>query len=225
LEIQIKLLSNHRASLDYGNDKFRVFISDRLNFQAYKAYSNKVTEITNNGDVTDFSLNGDGDAVTIRNNTNYGIDLFLNDKNTLNLYGNTNAFLAKQSDFDEVGTQYVNGLMTDQYDMTTNLHDVGIGFYNSLFYKHQFDDKGHDLSSQFDYYTFSNEADNTFDLTYTYLDSLLDNPIEINRFEKTRNRRQMVQSRNEYSRVISNMKWKFGYWAYYQWLDNEFGWI
>jgi outer membrane receptor protein involved in Fe transport len=218
-----KLASNHRANIDYGNDKFRVFISDRLNYQGYRAFSNKETEIVSEGDVVNFRLNGDGDAVTIRNNTNYGIDLFLNDKNTLNLYGNTNAFLAKQSDFDEVGTQYVNGLMTDQYDMTTNLRNEGLGFYNSLFYKHNFEQKGHELTSQIDYYTFSGNAHNTFDYMYTFLDGTLDEPIEINRFEDTRNHRQMVQSRNEYSKVFAKIRWKFGYWAYYQWLDNDFG--
>jgi outer membrane receptor protein involved in Fe transport len=217
-----KIASNQRANLDYGNEKFRIFFSDRLNYQAYRAYSKKETRITDNQNTTEFQLAGSGDASWLRNNANYGIDLFLNDKNVLNFYGSSNAILSKQKDFNETGIQYLNNELTDNYQLETNLHTAGLGFYNSLFYKHKFDQKNHDISVQLNYYTYSDNSDNTFDYHYNFIDSLLAEPLILNRFEDTRNNRKMAEWRSDYTRMAGKIKINAGYWSYFQWLNNNY---
>jgi len=217
-----KIASNHRGNIEYGGEKFRVFASDRLNYQSYKAYSKQKTRITNNGDITDFTQTGEGYASWLRNSTNYGIDFFINDKNTLNIYGDAYVYVRNQDEFNEQGTETINNELTRKFNLINDQKDIGRGLYNSLYYKHKFNDKGHQITSQFNYYNYKASGNHQYDYRYTYLDSILPQPFELSRNEETENRRNMFEWRNDYSRNIGKFQLKGGYWTYYQWFDNTF---
>ncbi len=217
-----KIASNHRANLEYGGEKFRVYLSDNLNYQSYKAFSKQETRVGEPGNQTHLIQEGDGYASWTRNNLNYGLDVFINEKNTINYYGSSYIYRSFQDDIDEHGIQKFNNNLVAEYDLLTNMKSIGRGLYNSLYYKHDFKGKRHNFTSQVNYYTYKSDANNEYGFLYTYLDSLLPNPFILNRSEDIENHREMVEWRNDYAVPIGNYNLKGGYWSYYQWYDNYF---
>ncbi|ALO15625.1 hypothetical protein L21SP5_01986 [Salinivirga cyanobacteriivorans] len=216
------VLGNQNASIEYGNDKFRVFLSDRLLFENFDANQTTETRITNGNDVTSLYEEGSGNATWLNNSTNYGIDLFLNDKNTINLYGSAYLRNMNQKNYEQHGIQKTNDMLTKEYDVLMNQKDLGIGLYHSLFYEHKFDEKHNKITSQVNYYNYKSNGDNRYEYTYSYLNSELTDPLEINRFEDINNKRNMIEWKNDYQQMLGSIKMKAGYWSYYQWYDNKF---
>ncbi len=217
-----KIASNHRANLEYGGEKFRIYLSDRLNYQSYKAFTKQETRVGEPGNQTYLLQSGDGYASWTRNNLNYGLDIFINEKNSINYYGSSYIYQRLQDDIDEHGIQKYNNNLMAEYDLLTNMKSIGRGLYNSLYYKHDFEGKQHKFTSQFNYYRFNDDTDNDYDFSYSYLDSVLPEPYILNRFENIDNHREMIEWRNDYSLPIGNYIFKAGYWSYYQWYDNYF---
>ncbi len=213
---------NDNASIEYGNDKFRVFLSDRLHAENFNAVQTTETRITTNGNQISLDQQGEGTAQWLNNSTNYGIDLFLNDKNTINLYGRYYIHRSNHLDYTQYGKQKLNGVLTDEYIMTMDELSDGRSLFNSLYYKHNFTGSKHYITSQLNYYDYQSFQDNEYHYKYTFLDEELEEPTIINRFENTNNNRDMFQWKNDYSRIIGNVRMKFGYWSYYQWYNNTF---
>ena len=213
---------NQRLSLEYGSEKFRVFVSNRTHLENFDATQITETRITNGTDQTSLFQEGNGNAQWTNSSTNYGIDLFLNDKNTINLYGSYYFHASKQIDYLQHGIQNLNGTLTDEYDLNFDEQSAGHGFYNSLYYKHDFTQKGQTYTSQFNYYNYSSGSQNDYRYAYSYLDGALTDPLIISRFEDINNSRNMLEWKNDYSQVFGQTRMKAGYWSYFQWYNNRF---
>jgi hypothetical protein len=213
---------NQRVSLEYGNNKYRVFLSNRTHLESFDATQITETRITDGADQTSLFQEGSGNASWLNSSTNYGVDLFLNDKNTLNLYGSYYYHASKQLDYLQHGIQQLNGPLTSEYDVDLNEESAGHGFYNSLFYKHDFAQKGQSYTSQFNYYNYSSGNQNDYNYTYSYLDGELASPLMVSRFQEIDNNRNMLEWKNDYTQVFGKTKMKAGYWSYFQWYNNTY---
>jgi hypothetical protein len=213
---------NQRLSLEYGNDKFRVFLSNRTHLESFDATQITETRITDGTDQTSLFQKGSGNARWMNSSTNYGIDVFLNDNNTLNLYGSYYYHASKQLDYLQHGIQQLNGALTSEYNVDLNEESAGHGFYNSLFYKHDFAEKGQSYTCQFNYYNYSSGNKNDYRYAYSYLDGDLASPLIVSRFQEIDNSRNMLEWKNDYTQVFGKTKMKAGYWSYFQWYNNTF---
>ena len=213
---------NERGSIEYGNENFRVFLSDRLHYERLNGNQTTETQITTGPDMITLKEHGSGIVSWMNNNASYGIDLFLNDKNTINLYGNMYHHHQNQSGYEQEGIEKLNNVLQKDYNLEMDQIDRGRGIYNSLFYEHKFNEKNHKITSQFNYYNYNSDADNDYDYTYNYLNGPLSEPVTLDRFEDIANTRNMFEWKNDYQQILGKIKMKAGYWSYYQWYDNQF---
>src|SRR3972149_5721057 len=83
-----KIVANPRVNLEYGTNKYRVYAGTRLHVEKFPGGEYLYTRLDNTFE-TPFENErlGSGTNRWINNYTNYGIDFFLNDKTSLNFYG------------------------------------------------------------------------------------------------------------------------------------------
>lgn len=87
----------------------------------------------------------------------YGSDYFINNRNHLNFYGFVNPWSQQHNGLTSMN---ING--TEHWKAEKQDKDINTGFFNSIFYKHIFDEsKGKEISSDFSKYRF--KADNTIE--------------------------------------------------------------
>lgn len=216
-----KFTGKQSANLEYGGNKYRIFASDRLHYQSYVGHNKREVENLTENNLLIFKQIGQGDAQWTRNNGTYGIDYFIDNKNTINLYGTYYSVRRKQTDFNERGTQTVDGNLTEQYDLLSNSNTVGRGFFNSLFYKHSSESNESDFTTQINHYNYTSTTDNDYRFTYTYLGGAETTPLEILRTEESANDRNVIEWKNDFSQKVKQLRFKMGFWSYYQWIENE----
>jgi Outer membrane receptor for ferrienterochelin and colicins len=159
-------LSSPYASLDYGTGKFRFFTSFNGH---YEGFDNLKKGYRRNGNL-EYTADGEGLFSYSTSTIHYGIDFFINDKNTLNLYGNYNP---QQFNMDYMLDKYLkqNGTVTDYFTTDMKSHDAMRGSFYSLYYKKAFTKAGHELSLDMNFYDFHSTRNNSY-LDQNYLDDL-----------------------------------------------------
>ncbi|MFO7863281.1 MAG: TonB-dependent receptor [Salinivirgaceae bacterium] len=215
-----KFTGKQTANIEYGNEHIRLFGSNWLHYQQYKAYTEKSIHDETGSVPHEVMQIGSGMAQWLRNNSSYGIDYFINEKNTLNLYGNYYHVSNRRNDFSLHSLEYQNQLPVNEFELLENSIRKGQGAYNSLFFRHDFD-QSHQLTSQANYYYYTSTTNNKFEYDHMLLDA---NPTTLSsmRKESGDNIRNMIEWKNDYVRPIGNTKLKIGYWSYYQYIDNNF---
>jgi len=93
-------LGNEYANLQYGTKIFRVFVSDRLHYENFPASNIIQSQLMSGEDTITIETTGSGRAAWLNNSLSYGFDWFINDKNTINLYGNYYIRRSNNSDYD-----------------------------------------------------------------------------------------------------------------------------
>jgi outer membrane receptor protein involved in Fe transport len=212
-------IGNENANLEYGNEKFRVFVKDRFHLERFPAASYVSTEITEGAETTSLIEEGTGNASWLNNNLNYGFDWFINDKNVINLYGEHFTHRSNNSDYQYNGIQALNDSVISSYDMNLNKTEDKSRLFNSLFYKHLFDQNKQFFTIQINHYQYHGQFHNAYN--YTLLNQP-ENPEYSSRIENIDNHKQMLEWKNDYSQEFENVKLDLGAWSYYQWFDNNY---
>ena len=143
-------------SLMYGFKKLNLFTSynGEINYENIDECVYRSS--WNDDDITYISSVQSVRQRNLFNQFHYGLDYFLNDKNQLNYYGFYNPFSYEQNGDVVVN---VSGLETDEWNAQRKEKDRNTGFFNSLYYKHAFDQRGGELA--FDFSHFYLDASNT----------------------------------------------------------------
>jgi hypothetical protein len=139
------VLSRSNASFDlffkklriYGGGFFRV---NQFDIEIFEDRTNYLLE-----DTSHLSRVTKGLSKDLRAGYNYGIDWFWNDNNTLNFYSSGRPGIANDNDFITDITYKSDTGRYNSRGSTTNIDDNGFYDY-SLFYKHKFPKKNHDIS-------------------------------------------------------------------------------
>ncbi|MFP4664081.1 MAG: TonB-dependent receptor domain-containing protein [Bacteroidales bacterium] len=215
-------LGNGNASLQYGNKNFRVFVSDRFHYENFPGSKLITNRIIQNSDTIITETKGNGRASWLNNSFSYGFDWFINDKNIINLYGEYYLHQTNNSNYLLHSIERYNSETGSEYDLNQSVLSDNKRLYNSLFYKHDFEDKEHYLSSQWNHYRYSSNANNHYDYQYTYINPEISPDLHHSRNEKIRNERQRLEWKNDYSRKLGKHRFGAGALSYYQWFDNNY---
>lgn len=147
---------NNSLSLNYRNGK--------ANF--YGSYGNRLGEGITNGFINRTLERTGQDILGIADRTShllkFGVDYYLNDKNTLSIYTNQNFFDAVSD--AERNITFLDAPDTDfnQFDLTNR--DNTNASYN-LDFKHDFTKEGHSIELEVDYNTLKSDTNNDFDFS------------------------------------------------------------
>lgn len=147
---------NNSLSLNYRNGK--------ANF--YGSYGNRLGEGVTNGFINRTLERTGQDILSIADRTShllkFGVDYYLNDRNTLSVYTNQNFFDAVSD--AERNITFLDAPDTDfnQFDLTNR--DNTNASYNVDF-KHDFTKEGHSIELEVDYNTLKSDTNNDFDFS------------------------------------------------------------
>ena len=144
---------NSSIDMNYRNGKFNL----------YGNYGNNIFKNQNNGLITQIENNSFQTISLLDNNKSHlyklGIDVYLNDKNTISVFTNQNVFDGKtlnKSDFI-----FNENMSNNQFQTTDFINDNNSAQYN-FDYKLDFDKEGHNIELEIDHNIFDNtiETDN-----------------------------------------------------------------
>jgi hypothetical protein len=216
------IVGNHTGSIEYGTEKYRIFVTDRAHFEKFTALSESSTLIHNLSESSLLVEEGEGIAKWLNNTVNYGVDLFLSENHTLNIFGSYYNHFSNNVDYTQNGKQFSDDVLSDEYTLYMDRISSGRGVYQSAFYRYLFDEKKHEFTSQLNYYNYKANYENDYAYDYFFMDQ---NEVEIDlfkRYENIENKRNMFEWRNDYSRPLGDWMLKAGYWSYFQKYNNSF---
>jgi hypothetical protein len=208
------------ASLDYGYSNIRLYVSDRMHLEKFNGYQETNTIRNISGDNYQQINLGKGNFSMMNNNFNYGMDLFVNDKNTLNFFGNISYNDFKFNDFKFDSRQYINNELINKEIIGQDYKNNGKSYYYSLFYKKKFTNPEQELTMQAGYYDYSGRDYQHFN----HQQKDLNNDEIVNQYtreEIINNKRKSVEYKVDYSQNFKKSTLETGAKTYYQWLDNE----
>jgi hypothetical protein len=213
------ILMNPSASLDYGFSNFRFYVSDRMHYEKFVGYQEANTIKTLDNSIDQQLKKGEGDFNWTNNNLNYGVDWFINEKNTLNFFGNYRIYQSKMSDFDFDSRHYIDEVFTDWEQIGQNNKEAGSSNYFSLFYKLKIDDKK-EITAQAGYYDYAGENFNNF--RHHILDITTGDEIDnYLRQDIINNHRNSTKLQIDYTQNFEKSTLELGSKSYYQWYDNK----
>jgi len=222
--ISDKLFSNTSANLEYGLGKVRVFGS--VNYHIEKFNDIKIDtyrKSTQNGVLSEYRQDSDGKGFFMFGGFDYGVDWFINDKNTLNLYGNyrpANGMRFKMN-YDK---ELLENNQTQAFFTSYNEDmDINASTYFSTFYKHNFNKPSQEFTLDVNYYNYLGDHDRFYKDQYYLTDKVTVNGLPIERTEYNTDNKQAFGLKADYTQPIAkDYKLSGGYNNYSQWMDNTF---
>ena len=218
-----KILVNPAANLEYGNSKFRIYAADRMHFEGFNGKEFLSTEVDNTYGQPYFNDRvGQGKNNWYFNFLNYGIDWFLSDKSSLNLYGEWRNFQGKGNDFLFTNKRYENNTMVSYYESLRDSKDDNNNYVLSLFYKQKMNKEENQLTAEVYAQQQHNVSYSDFiDSYFTGNDfTTVDNVVY--RSENTDNIKNTFEFKLDYTFVLKKVKNEAGIRAYTHWMDNDY---
>lgn len=213
-------IMNPSASLDYGYSNVRIYVANRMHFEKFTGYQETNTIKTINNTIDQQVKRGDGDFSWLNNNLNYGIDWFINDKNSLNFLGNYSIHQALYTDFQFDSRHLFNDVLIGRELIDQGIDEKGNSNYFSLYYKRKFDNPDKELTAQAAYYDYSGRNNNEF--RHHILDVVSGDILdEYLRKEIINNHRNTAKFELDYTQNFTKSKLELGSKTYYQWYDNQ----
>lgn len=214
-------VAEYSGSLEYGTEKYRLFINDHTHFERFSAIIDNKTEMMTKGDDILLTEKGKGTALWGNNSLNYGMDFFISDRTFLNLYGSAYQHLSNHKDYEQNGNLFLDGNISDSYLLQLNRRSLGKSFFQSAFFKHQFNEKSN-LSSQVNYYNYQADKRNNYTYDYDIIDGLTDDFVEFTRKEQISNKRNKIDCKTDFKQTFSKIQFDAGILTYFQEFDNEY---
>ena len=150
LGYQLEPKFNSAIDMNYRNGK--------LNF--YGSYGNNISDNRNSIflEQTESGLSQDLDILEERNSHlfKFGVDYYINDKNTFSVFTNQNLF--DGSALGESDLTFSNDISSNQMQVLDNINENESEQYN-VNYKLDFDKEGHNIELEADYNTFNNDVE------------------------------------------------------------------
>ncbi len=216
------IITNNTAKLDIGMDNFRFFASDRLHYEQFDITQTFYRRSFNENNDLIYDQTADGNGMWMHNSLHTGFDWFINDKNSLNFYAN---YRPRSGGFEV--TSYTDMLENKESNAfllsEAENKDKSASSQYSLYYKRNFDKKGREMAFEISYYNHLSSNENEYIEQYYAPDKVTKIGEVIERSELTRNNRNSMSIRLDYTHPFSeNTKLEVGYKNYNQWIDNEF---
>ncbi len=216
-------LANPEASLEYGNRNFRLYAADRLHFEKFSGKEFLSTEVDDTyGQPYYNNRVGKGKNQWRFNFMNYGIDWFLSDKSSLNLYGEWTNFNGVGNNFLFTNSRYEDNAMVSYFESLRDNDQENNSHVVSLFYKQKMNKEGNELTAEAYYQRQHNTSFNDFVDSYFSEPEFAEVDNTIFRTEKTDNLKNTAEFKLDYTFLWKNVKNEAGIRAYSHWMDNDF---
>jgi hypothetical protein len=218
-----KGLFSPQASIEYGNSKFRIYVSDRMHYERFRGSQLLKTYVDNGpGTSTYFNKNSSGINSWQNNNMNYGIDLFLSERTSLNFLGEWESGVGLTEDFLSTSSKYINKKLTDSIVTEEYEKEKFSNKFSSVYFKHKFAKEGNELIAEVNYYVQDNNKKSRYTDTKYLPADLINASDTTKRKEISNNSRYTVEFKTDYSFIIKNMKGESGIRISENWMDNNF---
>jgi hypothetical protein len=207
------------ANLDYGFSNIRFYAGDRMHFEKFNSFQEINTIRTISEQNYQQLKTGKGNLSSVNNDFNYGMDWFVNNKNSLNFFGNISYNNSKFYNFKFNSQQLIDDVLMSKEKIDQDYKNKGRSNYYSLFYKRIFENPDKELKMQAGYYDYSGQDYQYF---LHHQQDLATDEItnEYSREEIVNNKRKSVEYKIDYSQTFKKSSLETGATSYYQWFDN-----
>jgi len=197
--------------LEYGTQNFRVYVSNRTSLNKWESREEKDAS---QGDTLNYTRFARGTDQWLFNNLQYGFDIFLNPNNTLNYVGEWRTHTHKKYDFKIREEIFRYDTLSTAIHSDFSLQEKGNSLFHSVFYKHKFNDNGHEITMDLNYYDFQGNNRDEYNNKYLLTDTLKTIITRIG------NNRITSEQKIDYSLPTTLIKHEMGYHSYFQRMDN-----
>ncbi|MBN1184435.1 MAG: TonB-dependent receptor [Bacteroidales bacterium] len=218
-------ISNNSANLEWGYSNIRVFASWHMHYESFEDVginSERVSDIDNIHTILE--QNGLGTGTFANQKFHYGMDYFINDKNSLSFYGNYRPPSLDQEMKGRTTSSLIEDGSIINYFVAENSEDNNnVSSYYSVFYKHSFNKTAHELTADINYYNYDGTNKSFYNTQYYMPDMITPFDDLIFRDETTDNQRSRLRFKTDYSHPVNEyLKIEIGYEGEIQWYDNKF---
>ena len=218
-----KIVAEPSANIEYGNQKFRIYIGDQLHFERFNGKEMLTTKVDNGISAPyRFEKTGEGINSWQNNYMNYGADWFINDKTSLNFLGEWRTWKGVNDDYKSVSQVYTDDVLTQYINTDKNSLNRSDNYYFSLYFVKKFNKEGNEIKAE-GYYNNETGKDNNDYMEY-YMDP---SDIEtmnrmVERSDLTENMRKNAEIKLDGTFMVKNIKNEVGARTYGSWMGNEF---
>ncbi|MDF1549309.1 MAG: outer membrane beta-barrel family protein [Bacteroidales bacterium] len=203
---------------EYGRGKIRLFGTYNIYFRNHSRINEtiRISYDESNENYRYYSFSKLDKPLELGHFFQYGLDIFINDKNTLNFTGDNKISISDFKTILNTGS-YLNNLITDSLNSLKIFRGKYFQDNYSVFYKRHFDDKENEFNVDLNYYRMQFEEKNTFNESYYWLNR------NIVRSENSIDHKESINFKTNYSHEISDIfNLQIGYKFYYLNGKNEF---
>ncbi len=218
-----KIVAEPSANIEYGNQKFRVYVGDQLHFERFQGKEIITTEVDNGTTAPyRFEKTGEGTNSWQNNYMNYGADWFINDKTSLNFLGEWRTWKGVNDDYESVSKVYTDEVLTQYLNTDRNSLNRSDNYYFSLYFVKKFNKEGNEIKAEA-YYNTETGTDNNDYMEY-YMDPADIETVTrvVDRSDLTENMRKNAELKLDGTFMLKNIKNEVGLRSYGSWMGNEF---
>jgi ferric enterobactin receptor len=218
-----KIVAEPSANIEYGNQKFRIYIGDQLHFERFNGTEILTTKVDNGISAPyRFEKTGEGVNRWQNNYMNYGADWFINDKTSLNFLGEWRTWKGVNDDYKSVSQVYTNENLTQYINTNKNSLNRSDNYYFSLYFVKKFNKEGNEIKAE-GYFNTESGKDNNDYVEYYMDPSDIETVTQIvDRSDLTENMRKNAEFKLDGTFMLKNIKNEVGARTYGSWMGNEF---
>jgi hypothetical protein len=218
-----KIVAEPNANFEYGNQKFRFYISDQLHFERFHGSEKLVTLIDDvNGQPYSYERNGKGINSWQNNYMNYGIDWFLNEKSSLNFLGEWRSWKGISNDYLSYSKIFLGNDLNEYLKTVKDASDKSNNYYFSLFYQRKFNKEGNELKAEVYFNQQNGRTSNAYGETYIDTEDLITPLSFVDRVDLTENLRKNGEFKLDLTFMVKNLRNETGLRTYGAWMNSDF---
>jgi hypothetical protein len=218
-----KIVAEPSANIEYGNQKFRIYIGDQLHFERFNGTEILSTKV-DNGILAPYRFEKTGEGINSWQNNymNYGADWFINDKTSLNFLGEWRTWKGVNDDYKSISQVYTDEVLTQYINTDKNSLNRSDNYYFSLYFVKKFSKEGNEIKAE-GYYNTETGKDNNDYMEYYMDPSDIETAIRVvDRSDLTENMRKNAEIKLDGTFMVKNVKNEVGARTYGSWMGNEF---
>ncbi len=218
-----KIVAEPSANIEYGNQKFRIYVGDQMHFERFNGKEILTTQV-DNGVTAPYRFEKTGEGINSWQNNylNYGIDYFINDKTSLNFLGEWRTWKGVNDNYESLSKVYTDDVLTEYVETNRNSLNRSDNYYFSLYFVKKFNKEGNEIKAE-GYFNNETGKDNNDYMEY-YMDPSDIETVSriVDRSDLTENLRHNAEIKLDGTFMVKNIKNEVGARTYGSWMGNEF---
>ncbi len=218
-----KIVAEPSANIEYGNQKFRVYVGDQMHFERFNGTEIITTKVDNGISAPyRFEKTGEGINSWQNNYMNYGADWFINEKTSLNFLGEWRTWKGVNDDYKSVSEVIPDDVLTEYLNTDKNSLNRSDNYYFSLYFVKKFNKEGNEIKAEAYYNTETGKDDNDYMEYYMDPSDIETVSSVVDRSDLTENMRKNAEFKLDGTFMLKNIKNEVGARTYGSWMGNEF---